>query len=81
MKLTFNHWTLIIEQLEKVANDEQESAAKRLEAIEALKILKEQKIGWLARREQSRQAIKINKTTDWNLYNLTIDIIKYIGYT
>lgn len=43
MKLTFNHWALIIEQLEKVANDEQENAAKRLEAIEALKILKEQK--------------------------------------
>lgn len=45
MKLTFNHWALIIGQLEKVANDEQENAAKRLEATEALKILKEQKIG------------------------------------
>lgn len=45
MKLTFTHWALIIELLEKVANDEKENAAKRLEAIEALKILKEQRIG------------------------------------
>lgn len=45
MKLTYNQWKLIIELLEKVASDEKENAAKRLEAIEALKILKEQKIG------------------------------------
>ena len=45
MKLTYNQWKLIIELLEKVANDEKENAAKRLETIEALKILKEQKIG------------------------------------
>lgn len=45
MKLTYNQWKFIIELLEKVANDEKENAAKRLEAIEALKILKEQKIG------------------------------------
>lgn len=45
MKLTYNQWKFIIELLEKVANNEKENAAKRLEAIEALKILKEQKIG------------------------------------
>ena len=45
MKLTYNQWKLIIELLEKVANDEKENTAKRLEAIETLKILKEQKIG------------------------------------
>ena len=45
MKLTYNQWKLIIELLEKVASDEKENAAKRPEAIEALKRLKEEKIG------------------------------------
>ena len=45
MKLTYNQWKLIIELLKKVSNDEKENAAKRLEVIETLKILKEQKIG------------------------------------
>ena len=45
MKLTYNQWKLIIELLEKVASDEKENTAKRLEAIEALKRLKEERIG------------------------------------
>ena len=45
MKLTYNQWKLIIELLEKVASDEKENATRRLEAIEALKRLKEERIG------------------------------------
>ena len=45
MKLAYNQWKLIIELLEKVASNEKENAAKRLEAIETLKRLKEERIG------------------------------------
>lgn len=59
MKLLYNEWALIIELLEKVANDEKAALTERLTAIEALKKLTEQKIGWKkARREKSRHAIK-----------------------
>lgn len=45
MKLIYNQWKLIIELLEKVANDEKAAPTERLTAIETLKKLTEQKIG------------------------------------